>query len=66
IIPIAVVFGVAFNVARIRVVDKTVVQGLVDSLSVDDPAALGTIRQSNLTMPKSGEGMLDSFDIGSF
>jgi uncharacterized membrane protein YjgN (DUF898 family) len=57
---------VALSVLRIAILDKLIVKQLVQSAAIDGAAGLGGIRQSAASMPGSGEGMADAFDLGAF
>lgn len=57
---------IAMSVLRVAVLDKAIVRILVDSAAIEGAGGLGRIRQSAASMPGSGEGMADAFDIGAF
>lgn len=60
------VFLAVANILRILILDKAIVRNLVDTLSLENASALASIGRSTAPMPGSGEGMVDSFDIGVF
>ena len=57
---------VVLSILRVAILDKLVVRMLVQSAAIDGAAGLGGIRQSAASMPGSGEGMADAFDLGAF